>query len=410
MVNNMNLIINLPQDQDLLVPFSNGSKWGVMLIKAIEIVPCIYNEVGEFVEGFAIVQRDGRKGLINEAGFEVLPCKYDIIEFYCGGFARVAFDSSIKTRRGVQRWGFIDKSCNEIVPCMYDQSIDFVDGYASVCLNHYWGIIDITGKTIIPFKYQYASPIQNGFIAVQLNNKMGVIDIQEKIQIEFKYDRIILDKIENLLKFKTGDKWGIIDIDENIVLPAYYESVEVISNDLFKVRLNNNYGLVQMPKERIIRLDLVGITEEIIDNNTFYSLQLEDPISFVPFVEDFTGKNENNSFGVLDVLEAKIMRSHIDGDLKFDHDDSTGSIETSNFVLHATSNEEVWLTPINTSYVVIIVPYICRSLKVRFENEIKVSINGSEFLYPSEFKYQEKEIILKKRTSLNPIINRLLNR
>ncbi len=42
-----------------------------------EVVPCRYDEVRDFEEGLAAVQRGGQWGFVNKEGQEVVPCRYD---------------------------------------------------------------------------------------------------------------------------------------------------------------------------------------------------------------------------------------------------------------------------------------------------------------------------------------------
>ncbi|MHB1002010.1 MAG: WG repeat-containing protein [Armatimonadota bacterium] len=42
------------------------------------IVPCIYENVYDFNDDMALVERDGKWGYIDKSGREVIPCEYDI--------------------------------------------------------------------------------------------------------------------------------------------------------------------------------------------------------------------------------------------------------------------------------------------------------------------------------------------
>lgn len=47
-----------------------------------------YDKISEFRSGFAVVEKDGKKGLVNESGEVIIPLKYDNITSaaYCGFF------------------------------------------------------------------------------------------------------------------------------------------------------------------------------------------------------------------------------------------------------------------------------------------------------------------------------------
>ena len=56
----------------------NG-KWGFIDKDGVEIIPCKYNDVGDFSNGYASVQIGSKWGFINKNGKEVIPCIYDEI-------------------------------------------------------------------------------------------------------------------------------------------------------------------------------------------------------------------------------------------------------------------------------------------------------------------------------------------
>jgi hypothetical protein len=68
-----------------------------------------YNNIGNFVEGFAMVSMRHEVGFINKEGKEVIPLKYECATNFHNGFARVCY------RIGEYHWleGYIDGNGNE---------------------------------------------------------------------------------------------------------------------------------------------------------------------------------------------------------------------------------------------------------------------------------------------------------
>ena len=61
----------LLQDKKLIVEVKKDEKYGLIdEEKEIEIVPCVYDYIGDFQEGFAKVEKDGKRGYINKTGKE----------------------------------------------------------------------------------------------------------------------------------------------------------------------------------------------------------------------------------------------------------------------------------------------------------------------------------------------------
>lgn len=102
----------------------------------------IYDEVEDFRDGFAAVKRNGKWGFVNEQCEEVVPCKYDdVVEFSDGyfseGFAKVKLDG---------KWGKVNKQGEEVIPCKYDDFRDFSEGFAAVELDGKWGKVNTRGE------------------------------------------------------------------------------------------------------------------------------------------------------------------------------------------------------------------------------------------------------------------------
>ncbi|HMQ45823.1 MAG TPA: WG repeat-containing protein [Saprospiraceae bacterium] len=93
-----------------------------------------YQEASEFKYGVAVVQIDGRWGIINRKGIEVIPPKYDKIESFKNGFAKVR-----------------------------------IQGFS--------GLASLNGDLIITPDYEYISYAGAGLFRVEKGDKIGYFDI-----------------------------------------------------------------------------------------------------------------------------------------------------------------------------------------------------------------------------------------
>lgn len=50
---------------------------------------CVYDAIGNFSEGLAIVCKDNKFGYMNEMGELVIPCQFDLAFNFSEGYARV---------------------------------------------------------------------------------------------------------------------------------------------------------------------------------------------------------------------------------------------------------------------------------------------------------------------------------
>lgn len=101
-----------------------------------------YVDFEEFVNGYAIVGKNGKKGLINEDGEEICPLKYESVWPFrktCTPKGQRVLSATRVRLNG--KYGLIDRNGKEICEIKYDRIDDF-DGeqkaYAKSDGNHYY--------------------------------------------------------------------------------------------------------------------------------------------------------------------------------------------------------------------------------------------------------------------------------
>jgi hypothetical protein len=82
-----------------------------------------YDWVDNFSEGRAIVQLNGKYGVVDLEGNEVVPLLYDWVNNFSEGRARVKLDG----RRGV-----VDLDGNVVLPCWYKNIERLTDGFKTM--------------------------------------------------------------------------------------------------------------------------------------------------------------------------------------------------------------------------------------------------------------------------------------
>ena len=155
--------VTLAFSYEYATPFFEGAavvklgdnKWAVINKTGGVVAQLPYEEVGNFVFGFARVLNDKKYGFIDKTGKEVIAPGYDGAEnFSREGLAAVCRE---------KKWGFIDKANKEVIPFDYGNAGEFSEGLAPVMKNQKWGYIDSSGKEIIPINlaYRKAYPFKN---------------------------------------------------------------------------------------------------------------------------------------------------------------------------------------------------------------------------------------------------------
>jgi len=92
-----------------------------------------YDQAGQFKHGIALVQSNGKWGIINQQGASIVPPKYDKIE-------------------------------------------EFVDGFAKVRIKRFTGLSNLSGEFLLQPKFEYVSYAGNGLFRVEKGDKLGYFD------------------------------------------------------------------------------------------------------------------------------------------------------------------------------------------------------------------------------------------
>ena len=261
--NQKNFVI-LPNQQVYgsgLIPVKKDKKWGLVdEVRFKEVVPCIYksirqntankielvkergydlllmtkegpiikststikleqySKVGKYEDGFAIVQRDGKFGYIDEDYNEVVPCVFDEVSKFLNG-------KSIVKKEG--NFGIIDNNNKEIAPCVYDEILQFHHGIAVVRVGKYFGAINETGKIVIPIEYFILADISfiGPTMLVAIKDRLcGVIDAKNRIIIPFEYDEVF-PAFGMITVVKNGKK-GVFNHKGQLIVPVEYDEIQ----------------------------------------------------------------------------------------------------------------------------------------------------------------------------------------
>ena len=172
-----------PASPFIYIPLSNASdnriavyrdgKHGFLDLEGNEVIPCVYDEVGTFRRGRAMVRQGDRYGIIDTLGDTILPIEYE--DKSIKGHKYVYYnDLALVEQNG--RLGFVDLQGRLVVPLILDQAYHFSQNLAPVNKDGYWGYIDIHGDLYLPLIFDFASPFQHNRADVVFNGQSLKID------------------------------------------------------------------------------------------------------------------------------------------------------------------------------------------------------------------------------------------
>jgi hypothetical protein len=268
-----------------LIPFRNSNnKWGYCNKQKQLIVPCDFESACPIIDGLGKFVKNGKTGYIDATGKIVTEPIYDEGNYSNNGLALVKQNG---------KFGFINSKGVLSIPLKYDKADGFYKGYAQVHINDSCGIIDPTGKVIVPLKYKSmiygpifsngymimcksyrpdfavvyvnkkgeelfgqsfrsASPFEKNHATVQSreNEKYGVINNKGKVVVPFEYDDCFPFKYGLSVSVKNN-LFGVIDTLGKVIIPLRYKEIRIIDKNLFFVKENDYYFLVNRKMERL---------------------------------------------------------------------------------------------------------------------------------------------------------------
>jgi len=236
-------------DGQELMPQKNAKgQWGYVDENGKLIIPCMYDDAGDFSEGLAAVNHKKLWGFIDKTGIVVIPFKYAHANNFSEGLAVVSL-----TYYG--KYGYIDKTGKEVIPFKFYGAGNFSEGLAAI--KNYsgkCGFIDKTGKEVIPIKYDDVRYFSEGLAAVSLKGKYGFIDKIGNEIIPMKYDDAG-DFSEGLAAVSLKGKYGFVDKTGNEVISMKYDDTGGFSEGLAGVKLNGKYGFIDKTGKEVISIN-----------------------------------------------------------------------------------------------------------------------------------------------------------
>lgn len=166
---------------DGLIAVKKNSRWGYADINGRLVIPCQYNEVKAFKNGYAMIRINENWGVINTTGKLIINPQFsdarqlDLVD----GYIRIPSPNGEM---------FFDKNGHEINLAKqypgYDKYKRLSNDFIAVAKGQSWGIIDNTGRELIP--PQYPSTVEDDVLITPpiLINKNGIFGFIQNSNIQ----------------------------------------------------------------------------------------------------------------------------------------------------------------------------------------------------------------------------------
>jgi hypothetical protein len=248
------------------------------LIGAGNVCKCVYDSIGDFsYVGVAIVDSEGKKGVLNDKGENIVPCSYERIEIgdrclYLTQFNRV---------------GCIKFNGKWILPTVYEHIYSDFYGryeYFSLSGNKGWGVADSRGRVIIPAKYTrvrwQGSEALPYFGLVDSSKRVGIADTNGVILFPLRYHDIFLVNYQTAVA-RVDSVWYVLNYGGQKKAIGKFnrlKPVDVEATELMEFYDNKGSGIVDLDGKVIVSTGFERILRKyyLSPTNTKLYLQVRD--------------------------------------------------------------------------------------------------------------------------------------
>jgi len=252
-------------------PIKVDKKWGLMDANGKIVLQPNYNAIGEFKRfGYAVMQRNGGVGMLNNEGKELVAPIYDDLKM---------LDSTLISVMKDGMWKVINLEGQTVLAPGYGKVKVLNRQFLAFTKNHQWGLVDVTGKTIAKPVFESIEIFKKDYFLTKKDGNLGLITLNGKEIISPKAEEISIYN-SNLFFFQKNGKWGAVTFDGRQVIPNGFRTFSKVADNFIKLIANHNAFLFST------------YTNSIIAQGEYEA--------FYPFSRDYVIAKKNRLLGLID--------------------------------------------------------------------------------------------------------------
>ncbi len=242
--------ISLVYCQDQYYPVKIDKKWGLIDAQGDLFIDPVYDAVGHFSNGYAVIQTAGKIGLLDQFGKEVFAPKFQDIR---------VLDTVLFSVFENNNWRVINKQGTTILNQTYDQITLLNPQFIGFSQNGKWGIAHISGKLLADAIYEKVEAFENQFVIAGKPDNYDLITADGTVILNTTSKKLAVS--DDLIFYKDTDKWGTISFEGTELLPAIHDNWTRISSNFYKFKIGNEALLFS------------NVTKKIISENDFFDFR-----------------------------------------------------------------------------------------------------------------------------------------
>jgi len=203
----------------------NDSLYGILDRNGAEVLPFVYNRIGEFQEGLAVINQNDLYGYVNSKGNIVIPIELDFkMETLVWGKFQNGFTKFLEK----DKMGIIDTTGEKVFPAIFEDIGEYkVEDLVAVRKRGKWGFTNQSLRLMIPYSFTHAQSFSEGKAIVRENDGWGILDENGKWLLKPEYTKIV-HIIGVGFCIEQRGKVGLLANDLNTILDLNYDLIEYL--------------------------------------------------------------------------------------------------------------------------------------------------------------------------------------
>lgn len=256
------LLVNQVVVAQELLPYRQGTKWGLSDSSQKIVVKCEYDDIGFPENGKVWIKHKGKTGMIATNGKEFIEPKYKSIGNYHDGLA---------VAEGDNKFGYLGEKGELELPLKYEWAGNFNRGFARIKnAKGRWELIDKKGKNQLEQEYEDILFADSRYYLVKQDRKWGAIHYDGKPFIECKYDSIGRD-LQDYKVVRLAGKYGLVNAKGAEALACRFDEIIGFDSAFLSVKADGKYGLFQLFSQELVEPEAeVENLSDMREHITFY--------------------------------------------------------------------------------------------------------------------------------------------
>ena len=245
--------------------FKKAEQWGLVDFHGKELTPAKYQEIKRVYKGVIAAKMADKWAIISPLGEELSAFEFDEVKIRENsestvrdfGLKEVDFDEGYLLVSKDGKWGLVDMKGKVIIPTIYDYIYQFTNGVAIVKMNEKYGLINAKGTRISEIKYDRIEPYVSGtyilanlgVMIFEMDDQQGLLDTNGKKIVSATYELIIPTDDQYFIVLKDR-KAGIMDVETgHEIVPCKYDRIKRRGVGFKRFVFIDNLAIVQLGRK-----------------------------------------------------------------------------------------------------------------------------------------------------------------